>query len=159
MIDANVHRPMDGRQNGGTIVAVIFVARFNRFSFPVRPIDAVLPHSNRENVMQIDQRIFRSAQNCLAIVAIQVAACNEIFACVAPVQFSSFETDCQRVRPTESIFENDARCASVQAGLSDVRPLSPVGPVDIALVRIDGDGARLLQILIDQHTPIFAIQF
>lgn len=44
MIDANVHRPMDGCQNRRAIVAAILVARFNRFRFPVRPIDAILPH-------------------------------------------------------------------------------------------------------------------
>lgn len=144
MVYANIHWPMDGCQNGGAIVAVIFVTRFNRFRFPVRPIDAILPHGNREYVMQIDQRILRSAQNRHSIVSIQIAARNKIFACITPIQFFCFKTYGKRIRPTKTVFNDNARCASIQTGLSDVRPFAPVRPVDVALVRIDGNGSRLL---------------
>lgn len=158
MKHTNVHRPMDRRQNGGTIVAAILVTRFNRLRFPVRPIDAILPHGNRENVMQVDQRILRSAQNRLSIVAIQIAARNEILASIAPIQFSRFEIDGERIWPSEAIFDDDARCAAIQAGLSNMGSFAPIGPIDITLIRIYGDGARLLQILVDQHFSILAVQ-
>lgn len=108
--------------------------------------------------MQIDQRILCPAQNRLSIVSVEIAAGDKVFASVTPIQFFRFETDCQRVRPSEAVLDDDTRRASVQTGLSDMRPFAPICPVNIAGVWIDSDSARLLQVLIDQHFAILAVQ-
>ncbi len=60
---------------------------------------------------------------------------------------------------TERGVDDDAGLAAVHAGLADVRLVAPVGPVEVALGRIEGDGARLLQAFVQQDLAVAAVQF
>lgn len=53
MEDTQIHWPVYGCYQCGAILSIVFIAILNRFGLPVRPIDAILPHSNRKDMMQI----------------------------------------------------------------------------------------------------------
>lgn len=53
MEDTQIHWPVYGCYQCGAIMSIVFIAILNRFGLPVRPIDAILPHSNGKDMMQI----------------------------------------------------------------------------------------------------------
>lgn len=93
MIHANIHGPMDGRQQCGTIVTAILVTRFDRFTLPISPINAIFPHSHRKDMMQIERWIPLLAQNRSAITSFKVTHADDVLACIAPIQFFRLKAD------------------------------------------------------------------
>lgn len=158
MEDTQIHRSVYGGNQRRAILAIVLIAILNRFGLPVRPIDAILPHGNGKDVMQIQMRINAACQQQTRPIAIEITNRYRILACIAPEKLLRLKANGQRVGPTKILAYNHTSIGTIHAGFANVRIISPVGPVNVTLIRIQCNATRLTQILINEHLAILSIQ-
>lgn len=84
MEDTQIHWPVYGCYQCGAILSIVFIAILNRFGLPVGPIDAILPHSNRKDMMQIKMRIYAACQEQTRSIPVQITNRYGILTCITP---------------------------------------------------------------------------
>jgi hypothetical protein len=55
-INLQIHGPVDGPQDGGVVLAAVLVAPLDRHGLPVRPVDVVFEHRQREDVLKQESK-------------------------------------------------------------------------------------------------------
>lgn len=108
--------------------------------------------------MQIQMRINAACQQQTRSIAIEITDRYRILSCIAPEELLRLKAYSQGIGPAKILAYNHTRIGTIHAGFANVRIVSPVGPVNVTLIRIQGNATRLPQILIDEHLAIFSIQ-
>lgn len=150
---------MNGLDHVAALITTVFVAILDRFRFPIRPVDAIFPHGDRENVVQVHARMHVPVDDHLSVAPFEITDGDEVFSGIAPEEFVGFETDRQGVRPSKMVLDQHGLIGSVHAGLTDVRLITPVGPVHVPTEGVQYDRSGFLEVLRDQDLPISSIEF
>lgn len=105
MEDSQIHGSMYRLHQRTAVVSSILVTEFDRFRFPIGPVDPVFPHGNGEDVMQVHARMHIPVEYHLPIATFQITYGYEIFAGITPEEFVRLEADRQSIWPTEMVLD------------------------------------------------------
>ncbi len=133
VIHLQIHGPVYGGEDGLLLLTAVPVAPLDRLRLPVRPVEVVLEHAHREDVMEPGGGI-ASARNHLAHPrAVQVAHGDVVFARVPKEKLVGVEGDGERVGPAQVFGDDERLGAAVERCAADVGPVAPVRPVEVAV--------------------------
>ena len=105
--DLQVHRSMNCPKNCRVVFSTVLVASLNRHRFPIGPVNVILEHGQRKDVLKMSERIGTSGEDDSEVGSVEVDGSDVILSGVAEEQLTSGVVDGQGVRPAEVRFQND----------------------------------------------------
>ena len=158
VVQLQVHGPMDGSQDCLLLFTRIAVTPLNGLCLPVGPVQVVLEHAQGKDVVQAGTGIGCAGKHLPHARPIQVADGHVVFARIPKEELVGVKGDGESVRPAQVLGDQQHLAAAIQGGPSDMGPITPVRPVEIAMQRVDCQSTRLLQTLVDEDLAELALQ-